>query len=73
MRITVRFLKNDIQVFGTGVLFFLIITLGFALMVFSDFAPSALFGLLTGLAMVTALLADLCVLPVLLRRFVRHR
>ncbi len=50
----------------------LIITLGFSLMVFSDFAPSMLFGLLTGVAMITAMVADLCVLPVLLRWFVHE-
>ncbi|MCF7837618.1 MAG: MMPL family transporter [Candidatus Marinimicrobia bacterium] len=49
----------------------LIITLGFSLMILSDFTPSALFGLLSGLARVTALVADLCILPVLLRWFVR--
>ena len=48
----------------------LIIAAGFALLAFSDFIPSVLFGLLTALAMLTALLADLTVLPALLRRFV---
>ena len=47
----------------------LIIVLGFSLLSFSDFVPSVLFGWLTGLAMLTALLADLCVLPALLKRF----
>jgi len=51
----------------------LIIILGFSLLSFSDFIPSVLFGLLTGLAMAVALVADLCLLPVLLRRFVSPR
>lgn len=51
----------------------LIIILGFSLLSFSDFIPSVLFGLLTGLAMAVALAADLCLLPVLLRRFVTPR
>lgn len=46
----------------------LIIALGFGLLGFSDFIPSVLFGLLTALAMLTALLADLTVLPALLHR-----
>jgi hypothetical protein len=51
----------------------LIITLGFSLLAFSDFVPSVLFGLLTGFAMVAALVFDLCLLPALLNRFVRSR
>jgi predicted RND superfamily exporter protein len=49
----------------------LVITLGFSLLAFSDFVPSVLFGLLTGLAMLLALLRDLTLLPALLNRFVR--
>jgi len=48
----------------------LIITLGFSLLTFSDFVPSVLFGLLTGFAMILALLFVLCLLPALLSRFV---
>ncbi|CAN5299075.1 RND family transporter [soil metagenome] len=48
----------------------LIIVFGFAILALSDFVPSILFGLLTGLAMAVALLANLILLPVLLRRFV---
>lgn len=48
----------------------LIIALGFSLLAFSDFIPSVLFGLLTALAMLTALLSDLTVLPALLKRCV---
>ena len=49
----------------------LIIAIGFALLGFSDFVPSVLFGLLTGLAIIIALVADLTLLPVLLNKFVR--
>jgi hypothetical protein len=35
--------------------------------------PSVLFGLLTGFAMMVALLFDLTLLPVMLNRFVRGR
>jgi hypothetical protein len=49
----------------------LIIILGFSMLVFSEFIPSVLFGLLTGFAMLAALIFDLCLLPVLLNRFVR--
>ncbi|MBI3299788.1 MAG: MMPL family transporter [Elusimicrobia bacterium] len=49
----------------------LIVILGFALLAFSDFIPSVLFGLLTGLAMALAVLFDLTLLPALLNRFVR--
>jgi hypothetical protein len=48
----------------------LIIILGFSLLAFSDFVPSVLFGLLTGFAMLVALVFALCLLPVLLHRFV---
>lgn len=43
---------------------------GFSMLAFSDFVPSVIFGLLTALAMLLALLADLCLLPLLLSRFV---
>ncbi len=39
------------------------ITVGFSILVFSNFIPSVLFGLLTGLAMVMAMLAALTLLP----------
>lgn len=45
----------------------LLIVAGFSMLGFSDFVPSILFGLLTSLAMVLALLGDLCLLPILLR------
>lgn len=50
-----------------------IIVIGFSSLIFSDFVPSVLFGVLTGITMLVALLMDLTILPVLLRRFVRTR
>ncbi|WP_341502453.1 MMPL family transporter [Gallaecimonas sp. GXIMD4217] len=44
------------------------ITLGFAILVLSNFIPSLYFGLFTGLAMMMALLANLTLLPLLLAR-----
>ncbi|WDE12519.1 efflux RND transporter permease subunit [Thalassomonas haliotis] len=46
-----------------------VIVLGFGTLVFSDFVPSMLFGLLTGVAMVLALLTDITILPVLLNKY----
>lgn len=51
----------------------LIVILGFSLLAFSDFMPSVLFGLLTSLAMVLALLGNLYLLPVLLIKFVKKQ
>lgn len=45
----------------------LVIGLGFGALVSSDFGPTRSFGLLAGFAMLTALLADLMLLPPLLR------
>lgn len=47
----------------------LTITAGFLIMVFSNFVPTVYFGILTALAMITALLANLVMLPMLLTRF----
>ena len=47
----------------------LVITAGFLIMVFSNFVPTMYFGLLTGLAMVTALVANLVMLPMLVALF----
>lgn len=49
-----------------------VIILGFAALMFSDFVPSILFGLLTSAAMGIALLTDITILPVLLNRFIRN-
>jgi len=45
-----------------------IVTLGFSILTLSNFMPTIYFGLLTGLAMVFALLSNLVLLPVLLER-----
>ncbi|WP_158966206.1 RND family transporter [Paraglaciecola sp. L3A3] len=50
-----------------------IIAMGFSLLSFSDFVPSILFGLLTCLAMLLALITDTTLLPVLLHKFVKSR
>ena len=43
-----------------------VITAGFLIMVFSNFVPTVYFGILTGIAMVTALIANLLMLPILI-------
>ncbi len=45
-----------------------IVTLGFSILTLSNFMPTIYFGLLTGLAMVFALVSNLALLPVLLER-----
>ncbi len=55
-------------VYTTGV-----IVIGFAALMFSDFMPSVYFGGLTALAMMIAMLTDLTILPVLLRRILSNR
>lgn len=50
-----------------------IIMAGFSILAFSNFVPTVAFGLLTALAMVLALLANLTVLPALLVCFYRPR
>jgi hypothetical protein len=44
------------------------ITIGFSILVFSKFVPTIYFGILTALAMMTALAANFTVLPLLLER-----
>jgi predicted RND superfamily exporter protein len=46
-----------------------IITAGFAILVFSNFIPTIFFGLFTGFAMIFAMIANLTLLPLLLIRF----
>jgi len=46
----------------------IIVIAGFSILAFSNFIPSILFGLLTSLAMLVALLANLTLLPLLLQR-----
>jgi len=45
------------------------VTLGFSILALSSFVPTIYFGLLTGFAMLIALLADLTLLPLLIVRF----
>jgi len=47
----------------------LIITAGYAVIIFSSFRPNRYFGLLTAVTMISALLADLIVLPYLVKTF----
>ncbi len=47
----------------------LVITVGFSILVFSNFIPTIYFGILTGLAMIIALVADLALLPALILIF----
>jgi predicted RND superfamily exporter protein len=47
----------------------LAIALGFSILALSNFVPTVYFGLLTGLAMIAALVADLTLLPLLIVRF----
>lgn len=64
--------QNSLFTVGYAMLYTtVIIVIGFAALSFSDFVPSILFGLLTGMAMVMALIATLSLLPVLLTRFVK--
>ena len=50
-----------------------VIVVGFGSLIFSNFVPSMLFGLLTSIAMIVALLTDITTLPVLLRKFVDEK
>ncbi len=45
------------------------IVLGFSILALSNFIPTIYFGLLSGLAMITALIANLMLLPILIARF----
>lgn len=47
-----------------------VIVIGFGTLVFSNFVPSMLFGLLTSIAMIVALVTDITTLPVLLKKYV---
>ncbi len=48
------------------------VVLGFSILTLSNFIPTIYFGLLSGLAMTTALLANLMLLPVLIAKFKLH-
>jgi predicted RND superfamily exporter protein len=45
------------------------VVLGFSILAFSNFIPTIYFGLLSGLAMMAALIANLMLLPILITRF----
>ena len=45
------------------------VVLGFSILALSNFIPTIYFGILSGLAMITALIANLMLLPVLIARF----
>jgi predicted RND superfamily exporter protein len=45
------------------------VVLGFSILSLSNFIPTIYFGLLSGLAMITALVANLMLLPVLIARY----
>ncbi len=47
----------------------LTITLGFSILVLSNFVPTIYFGFFTGIAMLAAMIADLTLLPLLITRF----
>lgn len=47
-----------------------VIVVGFGSLVFSNFVPSMLFGLLTSIAMIVALVTDITILPVLLKKYI---
>ena len=48
-----------------------IIIIGFGMLVFSNFVPSMLFGLLTSIAMFIALITDMTILPVMLKKYLK--
>ena len=62
-------LKTHLSVGYALVYTTVVITIGFGALVFSDFVPSILFGVLTGVAMIVALATDMTLLPILLDRF----
>jgi hypothetical protein len=45
------------------------VVLGFSILALSNFIPTIYFGILSGLAMITALIANLMLLPILIARF----
>lgn len=63
-------LNGSIQSIGKAMLYTsIVITAGFLILVFSNFVPTVYFGLLTGLAMTSALIGDLVLLPFLIKKF----
>lgn len=67
-------IDNSYRSVGMAVLYTSILVAGgFSMLAFSSFVPSITFGLLTALAMLVALLADLTILPWLLTRYIRSK
>lgn len=63
-------LKQSHQGIGRAMYYtMLTITLGFSVLVFSNFVPTIYFGMLTGCSMVIALILDLIILPLLIVYF----
>ncbi len=64
--------RNSMLSVGYAMLYTtIIIVIGFSSLVFSNFVPSVLFGVMTGITMLIALLMDMSILPVLLKRFIK--
>jgi predicted RND superfamily exporter protein len=67
-------IQNCYRSVGMAVLYTSILVAGgFSMLAFSSFVPSMTFGLLTALAMLVALVADLTILPWLLTRYIRSK
>ena len=57
-------IKNTHQSIGTAIIYTsLIITIGFGILIFSNFIPNVMFGILTAMAMMVALATSLTLLP----------
>jgi len=57
-------IKNTHQSIGTAIIYTsLIISIGFGILIFSDFIPNVMFGILTAIAMMVALVTSLTLLP----------
>ncbi len=64
-----RSLRDTIRGVGRPIIFTtLAISLGFSILIFSHFKPTAVFGLLMVITMLSALVGDLLILPSLIRR-----
>tara|TARA_R110002050_G_scaffold276633_2_gene421893 strand:+ start:558 stop:2960 length:2403 start_codon:yes stop_codon:yes gene_type:complete len=64
-------LKTNVSVGYALIYTTTIIVVGFGSLVFSNFVPSMLFGLLTSVAMIVALLTDITTLPVMLKKYIK--
>ena len=66
--------KNSHDTIGSALYFTSItVIIGFSVLAFSNFIPTVYFGILTALAMVLALLANLTILPSLLIKFYKEK